>query len=105
MSKTTIRLSLSQEAIASLKSRAKLNGYTWGEDPNVSGLIEDYAMGRLDKGVSDLISQAQASLKELAKMSGCQHPNPIFNKEFGFYQCPLCGEVWALDKDDPDYLD
>lgn len=103
--KKTIKLSLSPEAIANLKARAKLNRYMWGEDPNVSGLIEDYAMGRLDKGVNDLISQAQTSLKELAKMSGCQHPSPVLNQEFGFYQCLLCGEVWALDKDDPDYID
>ncbi|MDB9460011.1 hypothetical protein PN473_16625 [Dolichospermum circinale CS-545/17] len=49
------------------------------------------------------IAQAQSSLKELAKATGCKHPNPEFNEEFGFYQCPLCGEVWAFDEDDPDY--
>lgn len=76
--KKTIKLSLSARAIANLKTKARLNGYMWGEDPNISALIEAYAMGKLDEGISDLIAQAQFSLKELAR---------------------------AFDKDDPDYIE
>jgi hypothetical protein len=28
-----------------------------------------------------------------------------FNDDFGFYKCPDCGNTWAYDEDDPDYLE
>ena len=102
MSKKNLTLNLSPDAIAQLEINAKSNGYMWGKNPNLSAYVEAWALGKLDKGVSDAIAQAQASLKELAEAVGCQHPNPDFNDEFGFYQCPLCGEVWAYAEDDPD---
>ena len=77
--KTSIRLSLSPEAIAQLKGRARLNGYLWAERENISALVEAWAMGELDKNVGEAIARAQDSLKELAKSVEYQHPNPIFN--------------------------
>lgn len=103
--KKGIELSLSPQAIAILESKAQENNFVWGGKPNLSALVEAWALGKLDEKFGKAIAQAQESLKELAKSVGCQHPNPIFNQEFGFYQCPLCGEVWAYDEDDPDYTE
>lgn len=95
--KKGIELFLSPEAIAQLETRSKAGGHK-----SRSAYVEAWATGELDKEVGEAISTIQTSLKELAKSAGCQHPNPDFNKEFGFYQCPLCGEVWAYADDDPD---
>lgn len=66
--KTSIRLSLSPEAIASLEAKAKANGYIWGGRSNLSGYIEAWAMGKLDKDVSEAIAQVQNAIEELTKI-------------------------------------
>ncbi|MFM6265248.1 MAG: hypothetical protein ACKPGB_30105 [Dolichospermum sp.] len=66
--KTSVRLSLSPEAIAQLKQKARLNGFLWGEKENISSLIEAWAMGQLDKEIKKSIADLTEVVDFLAKI-------------------------------------
>ena len=33
----------------------------------------------------------------------CNSNSTQFNQEHGFWKCDTCSNIWAYDKDDPDY--